>query len=122
MEKIFGSPKAVGLRVIAKRSDGTKVKGKIDKVLADGLVSVHFDPEYVTGEWEDEFDYFHPRDLKPDYNPEGMKALMKKWRDVTGTIAGPLSPMKHVKSFLTGRARTRKTRRSKKVRKTRKRI
>lgn len=73
MEKLFGSPKAVGLRVKVKRSDGKVARGTIDKVNANGLVSVVFDPEYV-GEWEDNFEYFSAKDIKPDYDAEGMKA------------------------------------------------
>ena len=119
MEKIFSSPKAVGLRVKVKRSDGKLVHGTIDKVNSNGLVSVVFDPEYV-GEWEDNFEYFSPKQLKPDYDAEGMKVLMEKCRTSTNTTAGPLGPMKHVKSFLTGMGRKRKTR--KQTRKTRKRI
>jgi hypothetical protein len=42
------------------------------------------------------------------YNPEGMKAVMQKWRDTTGQTAGPDGPMKHVKSFLTGRGKSRR--------------
>lgn len=119
MEKVFGSPKAVGLRVKVKRSDGKVARGTIDKVNANGLVSVVFDPEYV-GEWEDNFEYFSAKDIKPDYDAEGMKALMDKWRESTKTTAGPLGPMKHVKSFLTGVGRKRKTR--KRTRKSGKRI
>ena len=122
MEGIFNSPQAVGLRVKVTRSNGDKVKGKVDRFISNNLLSVTFDPEFV-GEWEDDHEYFHPRDLKLDYDPEGMKAVMQKWRDSTGQTAGPLGPMKHVKSFLTGRSRRRKTRKHrKKSRKTRKRI
>ena len=42
------------------------------------------------------------------YNPEGMKTVMRKWRDTTGQTAGPDGPMKHVKSFLTGRGKSRR--------------
>jgi len=122
MEQMFNDPKAVGLRVKVTRSNGDKVTGKIDRFISNNLLSVTFDPEFVA-EWEDDHEYFHPRDLKPDYDPESMKALMKKWRDSTGQTAGPLGPMKHVKSFLTGRSRKRKTRKqNKKTRKSGKRI
>lgn len=118
MSSLLNSPKAVGLHVIANRN-GQKVKGKIDRFVSDGMVVVEFDPEFV-GEWEDNFDYFHPRDLKLDYDPEAMKELMKHWRQTTGTTAGPGGPMKHVKSFLTGKARRRTRKQSKKSRKTQK--
>ena len=36
MEKLVGSPKAVGLRVKVKRSDGKVARGTIDKVNANG--------------------------------------------------------------------------------------
>ncbi len=50
-----------------------------------------------------------------DYDPEGMKVVMQKWRETTGTAAGPNSPMKNIKSFLTGKARKHKTRKHKKT-------
>jgi hypothetical protein len=122
MEGIFNRPEAVGLRVKVTRRNGDKVTGRIDRFIMNNLVSVTFDPEFVE-EWEDDHESFHPRDLKLDYDPEGMKAVMNAWRGSTKQTAGPLGPMKHVKSFLTGRSRKRKTRKQKKkTRKTGKRI
>ena len=117
MADIFSNPSAVGLRVVAKRPNGEKIKGTVSRIVTDGLVLVEFDPEFV-GEWDDNFDYFDPKYLKPDYDPEAMKEIMKKWRGSTGTTAGPEGPMKHVKSFLTGTSRKRKARKNKKTRKT----
>jgi hypothetical protein len=116
MDVILRSQKAVGLHVKVNHRGSTK-HGVIDRVLPNDIIVVRFDAGEV-GEWDDDFDYFHPRDIKPDYDPESMKALMKKWRESTGTSAGPEGPMKHVKSFLTGRSR--KLRNTKKARKTRK--
>lgn len=122
MEALLNSPKAEGLRVKVPYH-GKTVQGTIVKVYPDKYMWVTFDKEDVD-EWDDPSTMFsYPyTGIVPDYNPDTMKAIMKKWRESTGTTAGPLGPMKHVKSFLTGRSRKRKQRKSKKTRKGKKRI
>jgi hypothetical protein len=105
---------AIGIRVTVRNRNGERVRGKIvDVVPTTKQVVVEFDPEYVS-KWDDPSDHFSIKDVNPDYTPDAMKELMKKWRASTGTSAGPLGPMKHVKSFLTGRSRKRKTRKTRK--------
>lgn len=117
MEAMLNSPKAEGLRVKVPYH-GKMVPGTITKVIPNTYIWVTFD-KGVVGEWDEDYElYDYPyKQVVPDYNPDTMKALMKKWRESTGTSAGPLGPMKHVKSFLTGRSRRRKARKSKKTRK-----
>jgi hypothetical protein len=112
MTEIFNSNRAVGLRVKVPSLYGDRiVKGTIVHVLPNSHISVVYDPVDV-GEWEDNFRTFrYPyRDVKLDYDPEGMKLINQLWSSSTGQIGGPKSPMKNVKSFLTGRSRKRKTR------------
>ena len=119
MDEFLLKRSAIGFRVTAKTPSGESVRGRIvDVVPTTKQVVVEFDPDYVS-KWDEPTEYYDIKDITPDYTPSALKTLMKKWRDSTGTTAGPLGPMKHVKSFLTGRSRKRKTR---KIRKSRKRI
>jgi hypothetical protein len=122
MEKFLLTKKAVGVDVVVPHQ-GVKTRGKIvDVIPTTKQVVVEYVPGTV-GEWDDPTDYYNVKDVKPDYDPEAMKALMKRWRASTSTTAGPMGPMKHVKSFLTGQSRRHKKRKhSKKTRRGRKRI
>jgi len=125
MNSVLNSSRAVGLRVKFQDKHGANVKGTIIHAIPNVNITVRYDPEYILGEWDDDTETISSpyTGVKLDYDAESMKILNKEWRNKTKTVGGPLSPMKHVKSLLTGLGRKRKTRKhSKKHRKTRKRI
>lgn len=94
----------------------------------DVVQRVHYiayeDPRPLQERWKDfvKIRAKRKRDrfIEQNYDPGSMKLLMREWRDKTGTTAGPMGPMKHVKDFLIGKSR-RKTRKTRKNRKTRRR-
>ena len=116
MTEIFNSKKAVGLRVKAPYFGTAVTRGTIHDVVPNQKIVVVYDPAEI-GEWDESFeDIPYPyTNVKLDYDPEGMKLINQKWSKITGQVGGPLSPMKKVKSFMTGLGRKRKTRKTNSV-------